>query len=243
MSGTSKTVSQVSVWFFRIALPLSFIWYLLLFIVGCIFIVNIPAHKAYQYFMQTLAAANGLFAVYLTGRKVLLGPVWAVVALVFITLAALEVRFSMREGETGMLIFTIPVVILLFSQIPYLKKLQKIPEKGFRNAQFASGASFSDEELAGLYSAWFAHNRAVAVFTAALVLAAFHGLFLSYALGGFIGNMLGVALLFGVLILALIVIRPRKKRYQAYRDKLGLTDKDVQQAMRHRKRGTVADGN
>ncbi|MDR2688133.1 MAG: hypothetical protein LBB76_00035, partial [Azoarcus sp.] len=47
-------------------------------------------------------------------------------------------------------------------------------------------------------------------------------------------------LIIGAPLFCSLIIREQKKRYLACRDKLGLTENDIQQALRHRKLGTNA---
>jgi len=135
-------------------------------------------------------------------------------------------------------------MLMLFSQWPYLKKRgkkQKIQEKGFQKTHLANGVSFSDEDLSALYDTWFAYGMSFAEFYIPCIAVALFGeQLLARSIGGAFGNFSAVALILAGSIVAFILSRTRKKRYQAYLDKLGLTEKDIRQALLHKKQETVA---
>ncbi|MDR2688985.1 MAG: DUF805 domain-containing protein, partial [Azoarcus sp.] len=103
--------------------------------------------------------------------------------------------------------------------------------KGFTKAQFKNGASFSDEALAELSYSRSRYVRAFGtIWVPGWILAIVLGIFLSNAIGGAIPNLLAALLIIGAPLFCSLIIREQKKRYLACRDKLGLTENDIQQA-------------
>lgn len=240
-----EQVSRAAVWWFRIACIIAFLFYLLLLIVPCGIMINEPYQPAYSLYMASIAGAAGLYALLLLLKKNIFGSFCGLMPCIFLALGMKDLGFGRADAQfiQDMLPFAIFAAIILLSQIPYLKKLAKRSGSGaFQKAHFTNGASFADQDLADLNSTWSSYSGGAVLFDIpGMALAILGGQILSRSIGGFVGNFSAVALLFAMLFFAFFMNRARKKRYQECRDKLGLTDEDIRQALQHKRKGTVAD--
>ena len=247
---TLPTVSRKLVWWFRIALSVATFFSLLFIVCSIGFVVNDGNHRMYSHYMMFIATANTLIALYLVFRKVIIGAFLSILSFVPVILSTKDLGFGRPFYEFSkhelppQLAFSIIVMIMLLSQIPYLKRLSKIQRKGFQREHFVDGASFSDNDLSSLSKAWSAFSMSfLAFYIPCVAFGILVGQLISKVIGGFIGNVLALVLILGGLILGFVFTRRRKRSYEACRDKLKLTENDVRQALRHKKQGTVADVN
>lgn len=111
----------------------------------------------------------------------------------------------------------------------------------FRPEHFANGYNFNMQDFNAYIAASDKLNRDMytkylpCVFGGIII-----SFFFSKGMGGFVGNMLALVCIFGGLILGMVVNIKSSKAVKEYAAKLGITVKDVSQAKKHIKAGTVA---
>lgn len=247
----NDVVSPMSKGWFSIGCTLAFLLYLLVCIVPIGIMINLQQSKAdtLSEFVMGAAGAIGIYSIVLILMKTIVGIFWCIIPCVILSLNIIYFinmpLFRIDELAVFMLIFSILATILLLSQIIYIKKLRRLPGgKCFQKKHFKGGTSFLDADFIALDKAWFSYSLAFVIFSIPCMAFAILGAFILHnSIGGVIGNALAVAIFLVMNIFAAIMGTKRKKCYQACRDKLGLTNEDINQALRHRKRGTVAEVN
>ncbi|MDL2285375.1 hypothetical protein LJB93_01365 [Desulfovibrio sp. OttesenSCG-928-F07] len=259
-SNTNAPVSRGLVWWYRITLVISLLIYAGLLIGFCGIFVNDPPRVKYSLYIMGLASINGLYAVFMLYKKEKYGVFLGLVPCLLLLLGGIDIGFGypLKDFTLMMLPFAVIAEVLMLSQLPYLKKLNtfymasasqggsnmagNVKSKVFTKAHFVNGSTFAEQDIAELYRTWKAYGMSVLVFQVpSLVVALILGQILAKSVGGVIGNFGAVALIFMSLIFSAIMSIARKKRYTACRNKLGLTEQDVRQALAHMKKGTVAN--
>jgi hypothetical protein len=233
--------TTVAVRWFRIALTLSSICYLFLFIIHLAATIIEPYHPKYSFYMASIAGAIGSYAILLALRKKIFMVFWSIIPCIFLGLGLIDIGFGQPHKDVAhpTLLLGILAAIMLLSQVPYLRKTQKMSDNAFQKTHFANGASLRDEDLADLYTAWSSWAL-VAFYIPGMALALVGSNILYRCIGGVVGNFSGVALIFAALFSILTIRIKRKKRYIVCRDRLGLTEEDTRQALLHKKWGTSA---
>ena len=128
------TISRALTWWFRIALTLSSILtvFLIFFAIGLTFNAVNENYRGdmYSYYMLLVAAANALCALFLVFRKNISGAIWTIVPCVAMFLCTIDIGLGKPAFDLSDLWHEMPffpallIMIVLLSQIPYLKKLQ-----------------------------------------------------------------------------------------------------------------------
>jgi hypothetical protein len=228
--------------------------------------VDISQKKSLSYYYKTTIILSFVFYIVITiyfyvkmfGRTDLYNNFLYVIVGVFGTMAAIQMlkgkllyilficlSLSIPVRITNLYTIMIIICLMILSQIPYILKQREIPRPNvLQKAHFKNGASFSDADFASFLKArssrvWYIWEFYFPGQALSLAVA----LFLSKSIGGFVGNILAVAIMFLFLFTGLFIAMSLRKKSLKAAKKLGINESDVINAFQLKKRGAIYEHN
>jgi hypothetical protein len=231
------------VWCFNIILVLSIIFYIFLY---CYFFMTIKYGQTEVHLPALIGCISSLIGYYgiiTMHQKRVSFILFIYISIIFIINKSFKIIFDIKIVALYSYILILFSIIIL-SQFFYLLKQRQIKLNVLRQEHFKNGASFSSADFADFLKArssllWFLPSFYAPGLLLSLALAEFA----SKSVGGFVGNISALIIIFGFLFAGLFLVLRRKKRYDLSTRKLGVNKLDVQEACRLLKRGAGFDGN